>query len=155
MGGDGGAIALDAQDSNGWNYRAANLSLGGTTAAPTLVLRDVAGSAGNDTLTGTAERDQINALTGADVISGLDGNDNTFQTLLAMLKSEGPQRWLMRKLQRFSVTLYARDMQRLLAQGDVEEILPDLYVQVGDVLYHAVFGVNVDEMPGDPATLVI
>jgi CRISPR-associated endonuclease/helicase Cas3 len=71
-----------------------------------------------------------------------------------MLKSEGPQRWLMRKLQRFSVTLYARDMQRLLAQGDVEEILPDLYVQVGDVLYHAVFGVNVDEMPGDPATLV-
>ena len=70
------SIALDAQDSTGWGYRAANLSLGGTTAAPTLVLRDVAGSAGNDTLTGTAERDQINALTGSDVISGLGGNDN-------------------------------------------------------------------------------
>jgi len=70
------SIALDAQDSNGWNYRAANLSLGGTTAAPTLALRDVAGSAGNDTLTGTADRDQINALTGSDVISALGGNDN-------------------------------------------------------------------------------
>jgi Ca2+-binding RTX toxin-like protein len=70
------SIALDAQDSSGWNYRAANLSLGGTTAAPTLVLRDAAGTPGNDTLTGTTGNDQINALTGSDVISALGGNDN-------------------------------------------------------------------------------
>jgi CRISPR-associated endonuclease/helicase Cas3 len=86
---------------------------------------------------------------------GLDGKDETLAGLLGLLKKEGPQRWLMRKLQRYGVTLFAHDMARLLAQGDAEELFPGLYVQVGDILYHPVFGVNVNEMPGDAASLVV
>jgi serralysin len=70
------SLALDAQDSNSSNYRAANVYIGGTVAEPTLVLRDVAGTSGNDTLTGTSGNDQINALGGADLIDALAGNDN-------------------------------------------------------------------------------
>ena len=70
------SLALDAQDSNSSNYRAANVYFGGTVAEPTLVLRDVAGTSGNDTLTGTSGNDQINALGGADLIDALAGNDN-------------------------------------------------------------------------------
>jgi CRISPR-associated endonuclease/helicase Cas3 len=86
---------------------------------------------------------------------GLDGRDETLAKLLGILKAEGPQRWLMRKLQRYGVTLFQHDVDRLLKQGDVSELFPGLYLQVGDILYHPIFGVNVNEMPGDPATLAI
>ena len=86
---------------------------------------------------------------------GLDGQDETLEKLLGILKAEGPQRWLMRKLQRYGVTLYQHDVDRLLNQGDVKELFPGLYLQVGDVLYDRIFGVNVSGMPGDPATLAI
>lgn len=86
---------------------------------------------------------------------GQDGQDQTVEQLLGMVKSNGPERWLMRKLQRYSVTLYRHDVMRLIAQGDVMELFPGLYVQVNDLLYHPVLGVNVEEAPGDPATIVV
>ena len=84
---------------------------------------------------------------------GQKDDDDTVDKLLGMVKNEGPLRWLMRKLQRYTVTLYQRDVLRLLGQGDVMELFPGLYVQVGDVLYDPVFGVNVDGLPGDPGKL--
>jgi CRISPR-associated endonuclease/helicase Cas3 len=86
---------------------------------------------------------------------GQDGQDQTIEELLGMLKSKGPGRWLMRKLQRYSVTLYERDVLRMVVQGDVTELFPGLYLQVSDVLYDAIFGVNVDGLPGDPAQMVL
>lgn len=85
---------------------------------------------------------------------GYEGADDAVDKLLSMVKNEGPARWLMRKLQRYIVTLYKRDVLRLLGQGDVMELFPGLYVQVGDVLYDPIFGVNVDGLPGDPSALV-
>lgn len=85
---------------------------------------------------------------------GLDDKNQEIDQLLALLNAEGPRRWLMRKLQRYTVTLYAKDLLRLQQQGDVLEHFPGLYVQVGDVLYERNFGVNVDGFPGDPAAMV-
>ena len=78
--------------------------------------------------------------------------------LLRLLERDGPARWLLRKLQRYAVTVYQHDLKKLAASGDVRELpqIPGLYVQVeSDVFYDPVMGVQVAGAPGDPATLVI
>ena len=88
-----------------------------------------------------------------------DDNDDEIGMLLNILKKTGPDRWLLRKLQRYGVTIYRNDLQRLLGQGDVELLggdFPGIYVQSAnnDLLYDRVLGINVDGVPGDPASLV-
>lgn len=88
-----------------------------------------------------------------------DANDDAIDVLLNTLKKEGPQRWLLRKLQRYDVSIYQRDLQRLEGQGDIEPLggdFPGLYVQSfgNDVLYDRVLGINLDCAPGDPGSLV-
>jgi CRISPR-associated endonuclease/helicase Cas3 len=76
---------------------------------------------------------------------------------IATLERDGPQRWLMRKLQRFGVTIYRHDIRRLLDQGDIREIgiCPGLYVQASDLFYDRVLGVILEGGPGDPGALVL
>lgn len=78
---------------------------------------------------------------------GLDGNDNKVNELLNTLRKHGPERWLMRKLQRYTVTVHNREVIKLLSQGDVEEAIPGLYIQVSDWLYHPDLGLNPDGLP--------
>lgn len=59
---------------------------------------------------------------------------------LTKLKADGPDRWLMRKLQRYSVNVHRNCLDRLIAQHDVEEVLPGLYAQANDLLYDESFG---------------
>ena len=75
---------------------------------------------------------------------GADENDDTISMLLNTLRKQGPQRWLMRKLQRYTVTIHHREVMKLLSQGDVEEIIPGLYVQVSDWLYDKSLGLLLD-----------
>jgi CRISPR-associated endonuclease/helicase Cas3 len=84
------------------------------------------------------------------------GAKEDISALIGLLEKDGPSRWLLRKLQRYGVTLYRRDLERLLREGDVRPVagLSDLYVQVSDLLYDSELGVNVDGAPGDPALLV-
>lgn len=87
-------------------------------------------------------------------------DDDAIDVLLNTLKKEGPQRWLLRKLQRYGVSIYQRDLQRLEGLGDIEPLggdFPGLYVQSfgNDVLYDRVLGINVDGAPGDPGNLVL
>jgi CRISPR-associated endonuclease/helicase Cas3 len=85
------------------------------------------------------------------------GESQDVDQLVAMLRRDGPQRWLMRKLQRYGVTVYQNDIQRLLASGDVREIVawPGLYVQESDVFYDTITGANVAGAPGDPAAYFV
>ncbi|WP_305075212.1 CRISPR-associated helicase Cas3' [Propionivibrio sp.] len=88
-----------------------------------------------------------------------DPEDDRIGMWLNTLKKNGPDRWLLRKLQRYGVTIYNNDLQRLLKQGDIEPLggdFPGLYVQSADndVLYDKVLGINVDGVPGDPGSLV-
>lgn len=66
---------------------------------------------------------------------GKDGQGERLDQWIAILRRDGPQRWLMRKLQRYTVNLHRNQALPLLDQGDIEEILPGLYVQVSDWLY--------------------
>jgi CRISPR-associated endonuclease/helicase Cas3 len=78
------------------------------------------------------------------------------RALLGMLQREGPKRWLMRKLQRYGVTVYRHDLQRLVSSGDVRELpsVPGLYVQNTEFFYDPVLGAQVSGAPGDPASYV-
>lgn len=59
---------------------------------------------------------------------------------IAALESKGTDRWLMRKLQRYSVNVHKDCLGRLIDRRDVEEVLPGIYVQANDLLYDDVFG---------------
>ncbi len=85
---------------------------------------------------------------------GADGNDNTIGMLLNTMGKQGSERWLMRKLQRYTVTIHRREIMRLLAQGDVEEAIPGLYVQVSDWLYDHDLGLNLDGLPLKPENCI-
>jgi CRISPR-associated endonuclease/helicase Cas3 len=71
------------------------------------------------------------------------------------LRKQGPERWLMRKLQRYTVTIHRREAHKLLSQGDIEEIIPGLYVQVSDWLYDNDLGLLLDDaLPSADACVV-
>ena len=74
--------------------------------------------------------------------------------LIGVLQKEGPERWLMRKFQRYTVSLPEYQFQKLLANGDVFEIYPGMFAQTADVLYHSQLGVLVDDTNPDPSDLI-
>lgn len=86
---------------------------------------------------------------------GPDGQDESIDQWLHVLRKEGPQRWLLRKLQRYIVNLHRREAQRLLAQSDIEEIIPGLYAQVSDWLYDPMLGLNPDGTPAQPMNTIV
>lgn len=61
--------------------------------------------------------------------------DGGLEALLGKLRKDGPERWLMRKFQRYTVTVHRRDAARWAAGGDLEEWQPGCYLQVSDVGY--------------------
>jgi CRISPR-associated endonuclease/helicase Cas3 len=74
--------------------------------------------------------------------------------LIDLLKTNGPERGLMRKLQRYTVTLYRHDLKRLLNSGDIAEIHPGMYAQVSTSLYDKKTGLLLaDTTAMDPASL--
>ena len=79
--------------------------------------------------------------------------------LIGKLQSEGPQRWLLRKLQRYGVSIYQHQVKKLLATGDITEVesCPGLYLQGADWdgFYDPVLGARVDSAPGDPAAYAV
>lgn len=76
--------------------------------------------------------------------------------LLATLASKGPERWLMRKLQRYTVSIHKRVADKMLAQGSLTLPMPGLYVQQDtDGLYHPLLGLQIEDVPFNPAGLVL
>ena len=78
--------------------------------------------------------------------------------LIGILERDGPARWLMRKLQRYGVTIYQHQVRHLVDMGDIVEVAscPGLYVQREgwNGFYGPVMGAKVDSAPGDPANYV-
>ncbi len=81
---------------------------------------------------------------------GKDGLDDSIGKWLNTLRKDGPNRWLMRKLQRYTVNLHRIQALQLLRQGDIEEIMPGLFVQVSDWLYDPALGLNPEGTPVKP-----
>lgn len=79
--------------------------------------------------------------------------------LIGMLERDGPARWLMRKLQRYGVTIYRYQLKALIDAGDIREVpsCPGLYVQIEgwEGFYDSVMGARVDSAPGDPKNWMV
>ena len=86
---------------------------------------------------------------------GPDGQDVTIDQRLAQLRHDGAQRWLLRAVQRYTVSIHQRDAQRLLSQGDIEELLPGLFVQVSDVLYDPMLGLRINDSAAPASAWIV
>lgn len=60
--------------------------------------------------------------------------------LIDQLDAGKSNRWLLRKLQRYTVNVHPDCLSRLLVQGDVRQLPLGLYVQVNDLIYDGTFG---------------
>lgn len=78
------------------------------------------------------------------------------EKLLGILVAEGPQRWLMRKLQRYTVSIHKRVAANMLAQGSLTLPMPGLYVQVNaENLYDPMLGLKPDDDVYNPGGFAI
>ncbi len=76
------------------------------------------------------------------IIKYRDGKDD-IEALIDRLRFGGPNRTLMRQLQRYSVNVYDPDLKQLRENGLIEEI-NGVWVQTAENAYDAVFGLNID-----------
>ena len=75
-------------------------------------------------------------------------------TLLGKLEKDGPERWLMRKLQRYNVSLPQYQFKKMFERGDVRELWPGLFALSSLVLYDNDLGLLVNDENLKPASLV-
>ena len=81
----------------------------------------------------------------ASVVVRYAAHQEHIESLLNTLAVEGPQRWLMRKLQRYTVTIPQRLATPMLNQGDLTLPMPGLYVLANtDNLYSNILGLVSD-----------
>lgn len=74
---------------------------------------------------------------------------------LGMLAEKGPTRWLMRELQRYTVSINKRVADKMLAQGSLTLPMPGLYVQHVDGIYHPKLGLEIEDVPFNPQANVV
>jgi CRISPR-associated endonuclease/helicase Cas3 len=75
--------------------------------------------------------------------------------LIDLLKSKGPERWLMRKLQRYTVNVYNNEFDLLQQQGLIEEAHPNIFVLRSNEGYSESTGLLVGETENDPGRFII
>lgn len=75
--------------------------------------------------------------------------------LTDFLKSKGPERWLMRKLQRYTVNVYNNEFDLLQQQGLIEEAHPNIFVLRTNEGYSESTGLLVGETENDPGRFII
>ncbi len=66
-----------------------------------------------------------------------------------------PNRELLRKLQRYSVTVYNHQFNAMLARGDIEEVSSGFYAQCNSEIYHDKLGLLTGEIELAPSNSVL
>jgi CRISPR-associated endonuclease/helicase Cas3 len=90
----------------------------------------------------------------ASIVVRYAANRDELDMLLNTLKKDGPQRWLMRKLQRYTINIKKREADKLLGRG-LSLPMPGLFVQEADDLYDTDLGFLVQDIPFNPSANVI
>lgn len=76
---------------------------------------------------------------------GPDGSDATVNSLLGKLRRDGPERWLFRKLQRYTVNVPRQKVELWEKSGQVEQWQPGWFVQVCNTGYSNELGLIMDD----------
>ena len=75
---------------------------------------------------------------------------------LGILATNGPERWLLRKLQRYSVSLSVRTIDEMMSRGDIAPLYRDEFLTLTSSALYGKFGVNIgDDQPLQANDLVI
>lgn len=74
--------------------------------------------------------------------------------LIDLLKSQGPERQLMRKLQRYTVNISTKEFEQMRQCGVVEEVQPNIFALASELNYSKDTGLLVDETLYDPEQLI-
>ena len=77
-----------------------------------------------------------------------------FDTLLGSLRKDGPQRWLLRALQRYAVSLPGHQFRALQDRRDIEEITPGLFVLRSEAQYDGDLGLKLDGVLSPSGTAI-
>jgi len=77
------------------------------------------------------------------------------ERLIDLLKSMGPDRRLMRKLQRYSVNVYNYDFNELKRRGAIEEVHPQIFALSSKLDYSEDIGLLVEETLYDPEQCIL
>jgi len=75
--------------------------------------------------------------------------------MIDLLKNNGPDRGLMRKLQRYTVNIYNDDFYQMLQRGSIEEVYPKIYALTSSIEYSKDIGLMVEETLFDPEILIL
>ena len=75
--------------------------------------------------------------------------------MIDLLKNNGPDRSLMRKLQRYTVNIYNEDFYHMLQRGSIEEVYPKIYALTSSIEYSEDVGLMVEETIFDPEKLIL
>ena len=85
-------------------------------------------------------------------LAGLEGSD--IDLAVRALENKHSDRWLLRKLQRYTVSVRARVLRPWQARGDVLEVMPGLYVLKDDRRYDSRLGLIPEGAALDAASFV-
>lgn len=77
------------------------------------------------------------------------------EKLIDLLRSKGPDRWIMRKLQRYTVNIYNHEFNDLRRRGAIEEVHPQIFALSSKLDYSEDTGLLVDETLYDPEQFII
>ena len=70
------------------------------------------------------------------------------------LKKSGPDRSIMRKLQRYTVNVHINEFEMLLQRQSIEEIFPDIFALMTNE-YDNRIGLLLDDLPDDPELFLL
>ena len=77
------------------------------------------------------------------------------ESLINILKSNGPERWLMRRLQRYTVNIFNHEFDALLKEGAIKEVQPNIYVLAAESFYSKTLGLLVFQSNYEPEDFII
>lgn len=75
--------------------------------------------------------------------------------LIDLLRVKGPDRRLMRKLQRYTVNVCNNDFNQMFQRGSIEEVQPKIFALTSSIEYSKDTGLFVDEIVYDPEQFII
>lgn len=77
------------------------------------------------------------------------------ERFIDLVKARGPDRWLMRKLQRYTVNIYNNQFNELRRRGAIEEVHPQIFALSSRLDYSEDTGLLVDETLYNPDQFII
>ncbi|HEY8708182.1 MAG TPA: hypothetical protein VIM34_09305 [Burkholderiaceae bacterium] len=78
----------------------------------------------------------------------------SIEPLIEKLRRGATDRWLLRKLQRYTVTARRKQIEAWQARGDVKELVPEMYLLTDELRYDDRLGLLPDGQALDAASLV-